>query len=173
MSWRSKIVNRVLGNLLGAALACSVFVVGPQGAAMAKAANRIDAKVAKAAVVSDEDVYQLYKNRSWRWGNHGAAYFAVQKRQFTAWSTEGGKSYGEGIWFMPGSGKLCFRATWHGSWGAKTSLSCFEHRQAGKVIYQRESPGGAWYEFRNRHGKSDLRNGDYASRKVKRFKAKL
>jgi hypothetical protein len=166
-------VKSAVGKFVGAALACSVFVIGLQDAAMAKVAHRIGDKTAKATTVSDEGIYQLYKNRSWRWGNHGAAFFAVPKRQFTAWSTEGGKSYGEGIWFMPGSGKLCFRATWHGSWGAKTSLSCFEHRQAGKVIYQRKSPSGDWYEFKDRHGKSDLRNGDYASKNVKRFKAKL
>ncbi|RWM07820.1 MAG: DUF995 domain-containing protein [Mesorhizobium sp.] len=166
-------MKSAVGKFVGAALACSVFVIGLQDAAMAKVAHRIGDKTAKATTVSDEGIYQLYKNRSWRWGNHGAAFFAVPKRQFTAWSTEGGKSYGEGIWFMPGSGKLCFRATWHGSWGAKTSLSCFEHRQAGKVIYQRKSPSGDWYEFKDRHGKSDLRNGDYASKKVKRFKAKL
>lgn len=141
---------------------------------MAKTVKKTGDLAAKATAVSDEGIYQLYKNRSWLWGNHGAAYFAVAKRQFAAWSTEDGKpSYGEGIWFMPGSGKLCFRATWHGSWGAKTSLSCFEHRNSGKVIYQRKSPAGEWYAFKDRHGKSDLRNGDYASRKVKRFKAKL
>lgn len=141
---------------------------------MAKSVNTVDAQASKAAVVTDEGVYQLYKNRSWRWGNHGAAYFAVRKRQFTAWSTEHGKpTYAEGIWFIPGNGKLCFRAAWHGSWGAKTSLGCFEHRKAGKVIYQRKSPGGDWYEFRDRRGKSDLRNGDYASSKMKRIKAKL
>ncbi|AZO33290.1 DUF995 domain-containing protein [Mesorhizobium sp. M2A.F.Ca.ET.037.01.1.1] len=166
-------MKSAVGKFVGAALVCSVFVIGLQDAAMAKAANRIGDKAAKATAVSEEGIYQLYKNRSWRWGNHGAAFFAVSKRQFTAWSTEDKPSDGEGIWFMPGSGKLCFRATWRGSWGAKTSLSCFEHRQAGKVIYQRRSPSGDWYEFRDRRGKSDLRNGDYASKKVKRFKAGL
>ncbi|WFP61913.1 DUF995 domain-containing protein [Mesorhizobium sp. WSM4904] len=167
-------MKRVFWKFVGAMLGCFVLVVGLQAAAQAKSANRIADQASKAAIVSDEAIYQLYKNHSWLWGNHGAAYFAVGKRQFTAWSTEDGKpSYGEGIWFMPGGGKLCFRASWHGSWGAKTSLSCFEHRQAGKVIYQRKSPDGAWYAFKDRHGKSDLRNGDHASTKAKRFKAKL
>src|SRR5262245_59940377 len=75
ISPRSKIVKSAVGKFVGAALASSVFVVGLQGAAMAKAANRIDDKAAKATAVSDEGIYQLYKNRSWRWGNHGAAYF--------------------------------------------------------------------------------------------------
>ncbi|RWE77499.1 DUF995 domain-containing protein [Mesorhizobium sp.] len=166
-------MKSAVGKFVGAALACSVFVIGLQDTAIAKAANRIGDKAAKATAVSDEGIYQLYKNRTWRWGNHGAAFFAVGKRQFTARSTEDKPSYGEGIWFMPGGGKLCFRATWRGSWGAKTSLSCFEHRQAGKVIYQRKFPSGDWYEFRESRGKLDLRNGDYASKKVKRFKAKL
>ncbi|MGT2468181.1 DUF995 domain-containing protein [Mesorhizobium atlanticum] len=41
---------------------------------MAKVAHRIGDKTAKATTVSDEGIYQLYKNRSWRWGNHGAAF---------------------------------------------------------------------------------------------------
>nr|WP_296736145.1 DUF995 domain-containing protein [Mesorhizobium sp.] len=164
----------VLGNCLGAAFACSVFVLSLQASAMAKDANKIDGQAAKAAAVSDEGVYQLYQNHSWLWGKNGAAFFAVKQRQFDAWTSDKGKpGYGDGIWFIPGGGKLCYRATWHGAWGAKASMTCFEHRQAGKIIYQRKLPDGDWYAFRDRHGKSQLRYGDYASGKMKRIKAKL
>ena len=167
-------MKRILVNCLGAALACSVPVLAFQVPAVAKPATKIAEKAQKAAVGPDAGVYQIYQNHSWRWGNHGAAFFAVKQRQFDAWSTEGGKpSFGDGIWFLPGSGKLCFRAKWHGSWGAKGSMTCFEHRQAGKVIYQRRSPNGEWYEFRSARGKSDVKYGDRVSRKLKRIKARL
>ncbi|MER8443454.1 DUF995 domain-containing protein [Mesorhizobium sp. M1066] len=119
-------------------------------------------------MVPDEGVYQIYQNHSWLWGKKGAGFFAVKQRQFDAWTHDKGKSgYGDGMWFIPGGGKLCWRAKWHGSWGVKGSMTCFEHRQAGKVIYQRKAPDGDWYVFKR------LKHGDYVTRKQNRIKAEL
>ncbi|WP_246694382.1 hypothetical protein [Mesorhizobium sp. M2E.F.Ca.ET.209.01.1.1] len=52
-------MKSAVGKFVGAALACSVFVIGLQDAAMAKAANRIGDKAAKATTISDEGIYQL------------------------------------------------------------------------------------------------------------------
>ena len=170
-SGRSNGVKRVVGNLVGAALACSVFVVA---AATAKAANKADDQASRAAALSDAGIYQLYQNHSWIWGKNGTAFFSAKQRQFDAWTSDKGKpGYGDGIWFIPGGGKVCYRATWHGGWGSKKSMTCFEHRQAGNVIYQRKLPDGEWYAFKDRHGQSKLRYGDYASGAMKRIKAKL
>ncbi|WP_348631675.1 DUF995 domain-containing protein [Mesorhizobium sp. M7A.F.Ca.CA.002.09.1.1] len=51
--------------------------------------------------------------------------------------------------------------------GVKGSMTCFEHRQAGKVIYQRKAPDGDWYVFKR------LKHGDYVTRKQNRIKARL
>ncbi|TGQ51718.1 DUF995 domain-containing protein [Mesorhizobium sp. M1C.F.Ca.ET.193.01.1.1] len=167
-------MKRVVGNLVGAALACSVFVIGSQAPATAKAANKADDQASRAAALSDAGIYQLYQNHSWLWGKTGTAFFSAKQRQFDTWTSDKGKpGYGDGIWFIPGGGKVCYRATWHGGWGSKKSMTCFEHRQAGNVIYQRKLPDGEWYAFKDRHGLSKLRYGDYASGKMKRIKAKL
>ncbi|RVD47182.1 MULTISPECIES: DUF995 domain-containing protein [unclassified Mesorhizobium] len=172
-------MKRVLGNCVGAAFACSVLVLALQVPATAETAAKIAEQAQKGAVVPDEGVYQIYQNHSWMWGNHGAAFFAVRQRQFNAWSTEKGQpGYGDGTWFIPGGGKLCYRAQWHGAWGVKGSMTCFEHRQTGKAIYKRKSPDGEWYVFRSPHrNRSDefmkLKYGDYVTRKQSRIKARL
>lgn len=70
------------------------------------------------------------------------------------------------MWFIPGGGKMCYHAKWYGSWGVKGSTTCFEHRQAGNVVYQRKSPDGDWYVFKR------LKYGDYVTTKQTRIKAK-
>jgi hypothetical protein len=164
--------------LVGAAIVCSFFVVALQAPAMAKTATRIAEQAQKASVVPDAGVYDIYQNHSWLWGKNGAGFFAVRQRAFDAWTSDKGKQgYGEGIWFIPGGGKLCYRATWHGSWGASSSMSCFEHRQAGRVIYQRKAPNGEWYVFRSSHRNrgdvfANVKYGDYVTRKQNRIKAR-
>ncbi|WP_027053284.1 DUF995 domain-containing protein [Mesorhizobium erdmanii] len=170
-------MKRVLGNFIGTAVGCSIALVAFQLPAMAKTAAQVADLAMKAEVVPDEGIYQMYKNRSWLWGRNGAGYFAVQRRQFNAWTSDKGKlGYGDGIWFIPGGGKLCFRAKWHGAAGDANALSCFEHRQSGRIIYQRRIPDGTWYVFRSSHRNladefMKLKCGDHVTRKEKRIKA--
>ena len=170
-------MKRVLGNSIGTALACSIAVLAFQIPAVAKTAAQVADLAEKAEAVPDEGIYQMYQNRSWLWGRNGAGYFAVQRRQFSAWTSDKGKpGYGDGIWFIPGGGKLCFRAKWHGAGGDSNALTCFEHRQSGRVVYQRKLPDGDWYVFRSSHRNladefMKLKHGDYVSWKQKRIKA--
>ncbi|RUX32886.1 DUF995 domain-containing protein [Mesorhizobium sp. M7A.F.Ca.US.011.01.1.1] len=172
-------MKRVLGNCIGTALACSIGLFAFQLPATAKTATKIAEQAMRAEVVPDEGIYQMYQNRSWLWGREGAGYFAVQRRQFSAWTSDKARKlgYGDGIWFIPGGGKLCFRAKWHGAGGDSNALSCFEHRQAGRILYQRRVPDGEWYVFRSSHRNladafMQLKHGDYVSRKQSRIKAK-
>lgn len=170
-------MKRALGNCIGTAFACSVVFFAFQLPATAKTAAQIADQAMKAEVVPDEGIYQMYQNRSWLWGRNGAGYFAVQRRQFSSWTSDKGKlGYGDGIWFIPGGGKLCFRAKWHGAGGDANALACFEHRQAGRVLYQRKSPDGVWYVFRSSHRNMadeflKLKSGDYVTKKENRIKA--
>jgi hypothetical protein len=172
-------VKRVLGNCIGTALACSIVFFAFELPATAKTAKQIADLAMNAEVVPDKGIYQMYQNRSWLWGREGAGYFAVPRRQFSAWTSDkkGKLGYGDGIWFIPGGGKLCFRAKWHGAGGDSNALSCFEHRQAGRILYQRRVPDGEWYVFRSSHRNladafMKLKYGDYVSRKQKQIKAK-
>lgn len=63
---------------------------------------------------------------------------------------------------------------WRG--GDSNAVTCFEHRQSGKVLYQRKLPDGDWYVFRSSHRNSadefmKLKYGDDVSRKQKRIEA--
>ncbi|MFB9985097.1 DUF995 domain-containing protein [Mesorhizobium kowhaii] len=170
-------MKRVLGNCIGTALACSIGVFAFQLPATAKTAAQVAELARQAEAVPDEGIYQMYQNRSWLWGRNGAGYFAVQRRQFSAWTSDKGKpGYGDGTWFIPGGGKLCFRAKWHGAGGDADALTCFEHRQAGRAIYQRKIPDGDWYVFRNSHRSLadeflKIKYGDYVTVQQNRIKA--
>ncbi|MER8749585.1 DUF995 domain-containing protein [Mesorhizobium sp. M1050] len=171
-------MKRILGNCRGAAFACSVVVLAFHIPSTADAATTIAEQAQKATAIPDDGVYRIYQNHSWLWAKKGAGFFAVKQRQFDAWTYDkGNPGYGDGMWFIPGGGKLCYRAQWHGSWGVKGSMTCFEHRQAGKVIYKRKSPDGEWYVFRSSHrNRSDesmkLKYGDYVTKKMNLIKAK-
>ena len=171
-------MKRTLGNCIGTAFACSIAVFSFHFPAAAKTAAQVAELAKQAEVVSDEGIYQMYQNRSWLWGRNGAGYFSGQRRQFSAWTSDKGKlGYGDGIWFIPGGGKLCFRAKWHGAGGDSTALTCFEHRQAGRVLYQRKIPDGDWYVFRSsRSSLGDefmkIKHGDYVTWKQTRIQAK-
>lgn len=119
--------------------------------------------LAKAAEpMTTAQLYALYANRSWIW-NKEAGHFAIRKRRFSSAGTLRSGKYAEGIWYLPGRGKVCFRAVWHGDWGAAKKRTCFEHRADRRKIYQKRLPDGEWYVFRN----APPRRGDEA-RKLKR-----
>ncbi|MEO5759605.1 MAG: DUF995 domain-containing protein [Mesorhizobium sp.] len=169
-------MKSVLKNCIATVFACSALIITLQAPAMAKTATKVAELAMKADVVSDEGIYQMYQNRTWLWGRDGAGYFAVKRRQFSAWTSDKGKQgYGDGIWFIPGGGKLCFRAKWHGAGGDSNALSCFEHRQSGRILYQRRASGGEWYVFRSGHRNLadaffQIKSGDYVTRKQTRIK---
>jgi hypothetical protein len=99
-------------------------------------------------VLSASDLYELYKDRTWLW-DKSAGHFAANRR-FTAWSGDGpSASYADGRWLVTDKGQMCFSAVWHYRGGEKPNVTCFGHRKAGRVIYQRKEPSGSWYVFRN------------------------
>jgi hypothetical protein len=139
----------------------------------------VNAAASHATPLSSQEIYRLYGNRSWLWGRNGAGYFAIRKRAFTAWTrNKAGKGYGEGIWFIPRDGRLCFRASWQDPKSTSTTLTCFDHRADAKAIYQRKAPSGSWYIFKHRHPRrSDefekLKYGNYVARKYMEIKSEL
>ncbi|PRD41259.1 hypothetical protein C5748_22410 [Phyllobacterium phragmitis] len=132
----------------------------------------------KGTPLTSAELYRLYNNRSWLWKD-GAGFFSVKQRKFTAWSGKGNSgSYGVGVWFITKPGKLCFRAKWHAKDGTVPALTCFSHRKAGKVVFQKREPDGKWYVFRNAPAKSGdeyakLRRGNYVSSRLSKIEARL
>ncbi|MEK1887891.1 MAG: DUF995 domain-containing protein [Phyllobacterium sp.] len=142
-------------------------------AAQSKAAQPLAASVP----LTSQELYKLYGNRSWIW-KAGAGYFAVKQRAFTAWSADGGGSYGLGHWFITEPGKVCFKAVWYAKSGDAPALTCFSHRKRGNVTYQKREPGGNWYPFKSTPARKDdeynkFRSGDYVASGLKRMRAKI
>jgi hypothetical protein len=112
------------------------------------AGHAAQGRAPRGTAMSASEVYWLYKDRTWLW-DEGAGYFAGNRR-FTAWSGDGrSASYADGRWLVTEKGRMCFSATWRFQGGEKPNVTCFAHRKAGRVIYQRKEPSGSWYVFRN------------------------
>lgn len=97
--------------------------------------------------LSTRELRRIYGAHSWIWKD-GAGYFRISKRSFKAFSGNPGPeaNYADGLWFLPGSGKLCFRATWNAVSGSSEALTCFAHKIAADgTIYMRRHPDGDWF----------------------------
>ena len=115
----------------------------------AAASSQIAEKADAANNLTRQALYQIYKGRSWMWSD-GGAYFRISKREFTAWVGRGKKSaIAKGIWYLPGRGKTCFRATWTAVDWKVGKRTCFAHKSDGRNIYQRNLPDGNWYVFKH------------------------
>ena len=133
--------------------ACAAAMLAFSSPALATGAS-IQSQADKSAPVGAEDLYKLYRDKTWVWSN-GAAYFA-SNGEFDGWSRSGGEAaYGKGRWWVNFLGGMCIKAAWHTKAGAHTSLTCFSHREDGRVLYQKKEPGGDWFVFRSSPGKVD------------------
>src|SRR5262245_20467393 len=140
-----RIHTRIVVSSLTASLIC--FVVEATSVPPAKAQEQIAADAAKARVLTAKELNAIYEDRTWRWKD-GAGYFGTKNRAFAAWAGIGEKaSYAEGSWSADDRGRVCSRATWHGTWGKNKLTNCQEHRTDDKNIYQRSLPNGKWYIF--------------------------
>ncbi len=153
-------------------------IAGGVGAATSAGAAAAGPVARNSTPLTHAEIYSLYGQKSWIWKN-GAGYFSVRERRFTAWSNENGApSYGIGRWFITGPGKLCFRADWRAQTGSAPATTCFSHRKAGGVIYQKREPDGEWYVFKNAPVRANdefakLRRGNYVGSRLGRFEARL
>lgn len=142
----------------------------------AEAENATAMRAAAAEPMSQEQIWQIYRDRSWVWKD-GAGYFRNRERAFMA-ATNGsdGRTIANGRWFLPGRGRLCFRALWQTRTGAANALTCFEHRQdANGRIYQRRIPDGEWITFYSGSPRKydeirKVRSGDRVSPSYNRYK---
>ncbi len=141
----NKLKSAIVAFLATAALAC----LTPPPAASAGDGGKYAAAAEAGTALTPKEISAIYENQSWLWDD-GAGRFVLAKRAFSGYSgkTELG-SYGDGRWFMPGRGRLCFRATWGTVNGDVRKLDCFEHRRNGGVIYQRNIAKGDWYIFKD------------------------
>ena len=95
------------------------------------------------------ELFTLVKGRSWQWSD-GAGRFSDEGRLFTAFTrSKYGATYAEGRYRLTDDGRLCFIATWHGAGGEGDATTCFLHKQADGVIYQRREESGDWYAFKH------------------------
>lgn len=135
-----KMRSRTIGAV-AAVLGLALFLPGTASAAQAS-------KKVPAPLTAFE-LYQLYGNKTWDWGNGGGR-FNETGRKFLGWSSDKGQTYfAEGSWSVDDLGQMCMRATWTDDSISKRNSTCFGHRKVGNVIYQRRQPSGKWYIFRH------------------------
>jgi hypothetical protein len=176
---RGRKMNKIRMLFLLTAIAGTMSAAVSEAATSSKTAvaHKIAAPPAMSKPLSSDEVYKLYANRSWIWKT-GAGYFAVKKLGFTAWTADGGGSYGVGHWFISDPGKLCFQATWYAKTGKAPALTCFSHRKKGNVVFQKREPDGEWYAFKTVPAKASdeyrkMRRGDYVTPQYNHMRKKL
>lgn len=93
------------------------------------------------------EIFMLVKDRTWQW-SEGAGRFFDKDRRFIAFTRgKDGATYGEGRFSLTDGGRLCLVAVWHSAAGPSNARTCFLHKKANGVIYQRREGGGDWYPF--------------------------
>lgn len=96
------------------------------------------------------ELLQIYGDKTWKWGESGAAYMSTEERRLIAWYGEGdGFGYTRGRWLIRDDGELCLIANWQTKDGEFAKRSCFEHMIADETIYQKRVPDGDWYIFKH------------------------
>jgi len=156
------------GLLLAAALAVSAGE-----AAVAKDATVLPSD---AKLLTESQLYLLYKNKTWVWPRGGG--FFAGDGTLKAWSAaDGAASYATGRWWVNGVGAMCMQAHWHWSNGVMNKRDCFDHQSHRGVIYQKRDPDGSWYIFKsspvgtedeiNKLREGDLIEEDWSATKVK------
>ena len=162
----------------GLMIAAAAMMSVSSNTASATALKDVQAAAEGGRQMTSRELYKLYKGHSWIWKD-GVAYFRVSRREFIGWSKPPGPdaNYADGRWFLPGQGKLCFRATWHSvQWSAK-ALRCFEHRIDDRgAIFIRKYREGEWWTFddvpqNSWDEKYKVKPGNYAAAGYKRNKA--
>lgn len=151
------------------------ILVGCTGPAFGAKDTAVTRAALQAQPMPQSQIYKLYSNKTWDWGRNGAGYFAAKRREFRAATRAG---FGEGAWFIPRDGKLCFRAAWVDKASTSKTLTCFEHRTQSGIIYQRRLPTGDWYVFKHNKTRAGdeyrkLKNGDAVRRRFGSAKARL
>ncbi len=118
------------------------------------------------------ELYRMYGDKSWIW-EKGVGYFARSKRRFTSVISVKKQEYAVGNWYIPGNGKVCFRAFWYAGKTRTRAVTCFSHRLVDGRIYQKREPKGEWYVFRNNPGRMmdeyrKFRRGDYVAHRLEK-----
>lgn len=114
------------------------------GAALAQPSLPADSRPLTAV-----ELFTMIKDQTWQW-SEGAGRFFGEGRRFTAFTRgKDGATYGEGRFRLTDSGRLCLVAVWRNTAGARDATTCFFHKQAEGVIYQRREEGGDWYPFKH------------------------
>jgi len=130
-----------------------------------------------AAPVKAEILYKLYRNKTWLWPN-GAAFFEKTGR-FSAWSGAGGDvAYAKGQWWVNFLGDVCIKAAWRTKHWSKVNLTCFEHKEDARGLYQKREPSGDWVAFRSSPGRPDdecenLKDGNLIDTDLRKIEAKV
>lgn len=127
---------------IAVALASAIFVGVP--CASAQETSPDEGRPLTAA-----EIFMLIKDRSWQWPE-GAGRFFEKDRRFLAYRRGAdGASYGEGRYRLTDDGRLCLVTAWHSAAETAEATTCFLHRQADGVIYQRREDGGEWYALKH------------------------
>jgi uncharacterized protein DUF995 len=103
---------------------------------------------ANAAIPSAADLRQLYADKTWLWAD-GGGYFGPTGTFLAATGTGDKTNYAKGFWWTTDQGAVCFDAVWHTKDSAGDAVTCFDHRRAGQVWYQKKAPSGPWYVFKS------------------------
>jgi len=159
--------------------AAALIVIGLAGCQADRVATDTTSNLppAQTTVAAGADIRQLYQDKTWLWAD-GAGYFAPSGT-FTAWMESGDKTtYAKGFWWVNDQGGMCFDAVWHVKDSANSAVTCFGHRTAGNVWYQKKDPAGAWYVFKSDPVKPDdefqkLKAGDVVEAQLQAARTEL
>jgi len=132
---------------------------------------------AGAAIPSAADLRQLYADKTWLWAD-GGGYFGPTGTFLAVTGTGDKTNYAKGFWWTTDHGAMCFDAVWHVKNSAGDAVTCFDHRRAGAVWYQKKEPSGPWYVFKSDPPKPDdesakLKPGDQIEAQLQAAKTTL
>lgn len=148
------------------------------GANAPSAKAGITAKATAARAMTSDEVFRIYKNRSWIWKS-GVGYFWGNGMKFQAWVGHRKKAMiADGTWRVNGRGWMCFIAQWATMREDVFARNCYAHRTDGRNIYSRELPAGKWYIFKHSPIRSydefrKLKRGDHITRKYSRNRQRV
>lgn len=105
---------------------------------------------AGAKPLSAAEMYEIFRDKTWQWGQGGARFLAENRRFIAVIEEKEGQKIGEGRYRLFNDGQMCIEAIWISKQDSSPARTCFWHYKDRGTIYQAKKDGEAgWYIFRH------------------------